>query len=309
MVHIPVLLHEAIQALAIQPSGTYVDATFGRGGHTRAILNHLASDGCVWVMDRDPTAIASARAHQAQDPRIHIEDHPFSYLYTMCEQAGCLQKVQGILLDLGVSSPQLNVSERGFSFQKDGPLDMRMDPRSGESAATWLAQVEEAELIRVLKEYGEERFARRIAAAIINARTISPVTSTTQLAAIVSRAIPCWEPHKHPATRTFQAIRIAINRELEELEKVLKAALDVLAVGGRLVVISFHSLEDRIVKRFIQNQEQGMHAYPKGIPMKAVDICVRLKRVGQKIRAHAEECALNPRARSAVLRVAEKVAL
>lgn len=303
MTHLPVLASEAIEALAINPDGLYVDGTFGRGGHSRLILARLSDKGRLVALDRDPAAIASGR--EIEDARLKLVRAPFSGLAQVLDGLG-VESVDGILLDIGVSSPQLDEAARGFSFRLEGPLDMRMDPDVGMSAAEWVAGADETEMAEVIKEYGEERFARQIAHAIAAARKISPIRTTGELAQIVAGAVRKREPGQHPATRTFQAIRIYLNRELEELETVLPACVQRLKPGGRLAVISFHSLEDRIVKRFMRDEERGQEL-PRGLPVRAADIAPgSLKRVGKAIRASEAEVEMNPRARSAVLRVAER---
>jgi 16S rRNA (cytosine1402-N4)-methyltransferase len=301
--HMPVLAREAIEALAINPDGVYVDGTFGRGGHSRLVLEKLSARGRLVALDRDPYAIKAGQ--EVGDPRLALVRAPFSRLTEVLDELG-IDKVDGILLDIGVSSPQLDEAERGFSFRLEGPLDMRMDPDSGISAAEWIAQADESELAEVIKLYGEERFARQIAHAIAAARKVSPIRTTGELAQIVAGAVRKREPGQHPATRTFQAIRIYLNRELEELEAVLPACVQRLKPGGRLAVISFHSLEDRIVKRFMRGEEQG-EELPRGLPVRAADIRPgRLRRIGKAIRAGEAETKMNPRARSAVLRIAER---
>lgn len=301
--HLPVLASEAIEALAIDPDGVYVDCTFGRGGHSRLVLERLSDRGRLIALDRDPAAIAAGE--EIGDARLTLVRAPFSRLGEVLDRLG-VDKVDGILLDIGVSSPQLDEAARGFSFRLEGPLDMRMDPDSGISAADWLATAEEAEMAEVIRRYGEERFARQIAHAIAAARKISPIRTTGELAQIVAGAVKKREPGQHPATRTFQAIRIYLNRELEELEAVLPVCVQRLKPGGRLAVISFHSLEDRIVKRFMRDEERGPEL-PRGLPLRAADIAPgRLKRIGRAIRASEAETKANPRARSAVLRVAER---
>lgn len=310
--HITVLLHEAVEGLALKEKGIYIDGTFGRGGHSRLILSQLTDNGRLIAIDRDPRAIAEA--NKIQDPRFHIEHNSFSAIPEICEKLGLTGKIDGILLDLGVSSPQLDQAERGFSFMKDGPLDMRMDTTQGLSASEWLQQVSEQDLTWVLKTFGEERFAKRIATAIVNYNQAArqngtePLTRTHQLAELVTSAIPFKDKHKHPATRTFQAIRIFINSELEELESVLQSALTVLAEKGRLSIISFHSLEDRMVKHFMRKQSKG-ESLPKGLPLREDQIqkTQTLKTIGKAIMPSEQEQALNPRSRSAVLRVAEKI--
>ena len=301
--HVPVLSRESIEALAVREDGVYVDCTFGRGGHSAAILRHLGSRGRLVAIDRDPEAEAAARERFGDDPRFHFERCSFDMLNFLCERMGVAGGVNGVLLDLGVSSPQIEEAARGFSFLRDGPLDMRMDPTSGMSAADWLNSAEEGEIATVLRDFGEERHARRIARAIIAAR---PVLTTGQLAAVIAAAQPSHDPGKHPATRSFQAIRIHINREIEALEEVLPQALSVLAPGGRLVVISFHSLEDRIVKRFMRSGAEG-ERLPRGLPVPGERPGRTLKLVGRAVRPGADEAAANPRARSAVMRVAERL--
>ncbi|MEZ5530269.1 MAG: 16S rRNA (cytosine(1402)-N(4))-methyltransferase RsmH [Porticoccaceae bacterium] len=305
--HATVLLDEAVAALVADPDGFYIDGTFGRGGHSSLILSRLSPDGRLMAVDKDPAACAAAAAKLAGEPRFEMVRGSFADLAAMVAERGRSGKVQGVLLDLGVSSPQLDEAERGFSFLRDGPLDMRMDPDSGISAAEWLAKADESEIANVLWEYGEERFSRRMAKAIVAARVEQPITRTARLAAIISEANPAWEKGKHPATRAFQGVRIFINRELEDLERALLSVLDVLAVGGRLVVISFHSLEDRMVKRFIREQEKGK-PLPKGLPVMEKDIVRRMRSVGKVVKPGDVEVGANPRARSAVMRVAEKVA-
>lgn len=304
--HRPVLLKEVLEALAIKPGGVYVDGTFGRGGHSRALLMCLGPEGRLLAIDKDPEAVAVARHELGSDQRFSIHQGSFAMLKRMIEQEIGVTKVDGILLDLGVSSPQLDDPARGFSFYQDGPLDMRMDPGSGQSAASWLGQAQEQEIARVLKEYGEERFAKRIAHAIADAHREAPITTTARLADIVSAANPRWEPGKHPATRSFQAIRIFINRELEDLQSCLEQAVELLKTGGRLVVISFHSLEDRIVKRFIQREARGGDI-PPDLPLRQDQLVRRLRPIGKAIRPNAAEVDANPRARSAVMRVAERL--
>jgi len=295
-----------MQALAIDADGIYVDGTFGRGGHARALLDRLGPAGQLLALDRDPEAVAAGRELADADPRFAIEQAPFSQLPALVRARGWAGRLAGVLLDLGVSSPQLDDPARGFSFSADGPLDMRMDPERGESAADWLARADEQAIARVLKDYGEERFARRIARAICAARMEAPIRTTGRLAQLIERAVPTREPGKHPATRSFQALRIQMNTELDELRACLTGVRDLLAAGGRLAVISFHSLEDRIVKRFIRDESRGA-ALPKGLPVTDDQLQRRLRPVGGPIRAEAEEVRRNPRARSAVLRVAERL--
>lgn len=305
--HYSVLLQESVAALVQQPSGVYIDGTFGRGGHSRAILQQLAPDARLYAFDKDPEAIEAAEELAREDGRFFIWHSSFAALKERTQQIGMAGQVDGVLLDLGVSSPQLDNAERGFSFLRDGPLDMRMDTTRGQSAADWLNSADAADIAFVLKEYGEERFAKRIARAIVEARAQQPFTSTKQLADVVTAANPKWEREKHPATRAFQGIRIHINAELEDLRHALEAALDVLAPGGRLVVISFHSLEDRIVKRFFRDQARGKD-FPKGLPVTAQMLEQRLRLVGKATKAGTEEVAENVRSRSAIMRVAEKLA-
>ena len=306
--HLPVMYAEALQQLAIKKDGVYLDCTFGRGGHSQGILNLLGQYGQLLALDRDSDAINSDYAQDMlADERFKLKHSCFSELENIVDRAGLSGKVDGILLDLGVSSPQLDNPERGFSFLRDGPLDMRMDGNAGVSAEQWLAKVDEKDLVKVLFDYGEERFARRIARAIVEKRALSPITTTRQLAELIENAVPLREKHKHPATRTFQAIRIEINSELDELTAVLQQSARVLGPGGRLVVISFHSLEDRIVKRFIRN-ESGAKYDPGKFPVKEVDIAKGiLKRVGKALKAGQQETGQNPRARSAIMRVAERI--
>ncbi|MBN2885344.1 MAG: 16S rRNA (cytosine(1402)-N(4))-methyltransferase RsmH [Chromatiaceae bacterium] len=301
--HWPVLLEESLSALLVDPDGLYVDATFGRGGHARALLERLSDRGRLIALDRDPEAVAAARA--IEDARFTIIPSAFGDIGAALAGAGVTQRLSGILLDLGVSSPQLDNAARGFSFSQAGPLDMRMNPEMGESAADWLARVEEGELVRVLRDYGEERFARRIARAVLEARARAPLSRTETLAELVARAVPSREPGKHPATRTFQALRIAVNDELGELRRCLAQLCDLLAPGGRLAAISFHSLEDRIVKQFIRAESRGAMP-PKGVPFMGEAPPGRLRPVGKAVRPAAAEVEHNPRARSAILRVAER---
>ena len=303
--HQTVLLREAVEALVTTPSGFYVDGTFGRGGHSRCLLERLDGEGRVLGVDKDPAARACAEELEKSDSRFVFYHGSFAQLPHQLRRMG-IDAVDGILLDLGVSSPQLDEAQRGFSFQHDGPLDMRMDTSRGETAAEWLSHAGEQEIIAVLREYGEERFARRIAGAIIAARAEAPISTTGRLARIVSEANPRWEKHKHPATRAFQAIRIKVNRELEDLEELLHGALDLLRVGGRLVVISFHSLEDRLVKRYMRDMARG-ERYPAGLPVPDSAFNRRMKIVGKAVKASADEVRHNVRARSAIMRVAEKI--
>jgi 16S rRNA (cytosine1402-N4)-methyltransferase len=303
--HAPVLRDEAVTALNVRADGIYVDATFGRGGHTRAILELLGADGQMLALDRDLQAVASAKQQFANEARLTMVHGPFSMLGRAVDERGWRGRVNGILFDLGVSSPQLDDPARGFSFRNEGPLDMRMDTTRGESAADWLNRAEEQEIIDVLFQLGEERYARRIARAILRHREQTPITTTKQLAEIIAGAVPTRERSKDPATRSFQAIRLHINRELDELREALPQALEALAPRGRLVVISFHSLEDRIVKQFMRTQEKGREL-PPDLPVRHVDIQSHLKVIGKPVRASDDEVRQNPRARSAVLRIAEK---
>jgi 16S rRNA (cytosine1402-N4)-methyltransferase len=302
--HIPVLLDEVLQALNVGPESVVVDATYGRGGHAEAILNRLGESGRLLALDRDPHAVGDARRRLGADPRVTIEHAPFSQLAAHCDRCNLSGHVTGVLFDLGVSSPQLEEPARGFSFRQEGPLDMRMDPSTGISAAEWVNGAEEGDIVRVLRDYGEERFARRIARAIVRARAVQPIETTRALAAIVADAVPTRERGQDPATRTFQAIRIYVNRELDELETALPQAVRVLSPGGRLAVISFHSLEDRRVKHFMRGEARPPEL-PPGFPV-APPFHPRLKLVGRAIHPSAEEVRRNPRSRSALLRVAER---
>lgn len=305
--HITVLLNEAVDTLVEDPDGFYIDGTFGRGGHSALVLSRLSAQGQLMGIDKDPEAIACAAERFADEPRFSIERGSFAQLEAFVRHRGLAGKVDGVLLDLGVSSPQLDDPNRGFSFMADGPLDMRMNPDVGESAAEWLAHAAEKEIADVLYTYGEERHSRRMARAIVNEREQEPIVTTGRLAKIITEANPAWEKGKNPATRAFQGIRIFINRELEDLEDCLDQALEVLKPGGRLVVISFHSLEDRIVKRFIRKYVKGDEHLPPGIPVTDDMLNIRLKAVGKAVKAGREEVSDNPRSRSAVMRVAKKV--
>lgn len=304
--HVPVLLGPVLEGLNIRASGCYVDATFGRGGHSSAILERLTANGRLIAIDRDPQAVASAPQAMLDDPRFELIRGESAQLEKFIDARGLRGSVDGVLLDLGVSSPQLDEAGRGFSFLRDGPLDMRMDPDAGISAADWLASVDEKELKRVLKTYGEERFAARIARAIVAAREQQPIRRTGQLATIIAAAVPVHADRIHPATRSFQAIRIVINDELEQLRAALEQCVAVLRRGGRLCVISFHSLEDRLVKRFMREASRESEQY-RGMPSVPVEHRPKLKTVGGLIEATAEEVAANRRARSARLRVAERL--
>jgi 16S rRNA (cytosine1402-N4)-methyltransferase len=305
--HAPVLRDEVLAGLAIRPDGRYCDGTFGRGGHTAAILGGLGPDGRVVAIDRDPDAIRFGRQRFAAEPRLTLVWGSFGELAKHVRAAGLEGGLDGVLLDLGVSSPQLDEARRGFSFMQDGPLDMRMDNESGQGAAEWLARAGEREIVDVLFRLGEERFARRIARAIVAVRASTPIVTTRQLADLVAGAVPTREPGKHPATRTFQAIRIHVNRELEEVDAALPQAVRLLAAGGRLCVISFHSLEDRLVKRFMRREAQGDPVWA-GLPNVPPHARPRLKVIGGAVMPSDDEVARNPRARSAVLRVAERIA-
>ncbi len=304
--HQPVLCAEVIAALAVAGDGCYVDATFGRGGHTAALLAVLGEAARVIALDRAPEAAVCAARRFADEPRMQFVRAPFSHLAEVVARHVATAKVDGGLLDLGVSSPQLDDPNRGFSFRNDGPLDMRMDSTTGLSAADWLATVDETELATGLRDYGEERFHRRIARAIVHDRKQAPFTRTRQLASLIERGVPTRESGQHPATRSFQAIRIAINRELDELAAVLRQAVTGLRPGGRLVVISFHSLEDRLVKRFFRHEMRGPD-WPPELPVPAQSLPTRLRVIGKPQRPAASESRLNPRSRSAVLRVAERL--
>ncbi len=310
--HISVLLHESIEGLAIKPDGIYIDGTFGRGGHSRTILSQLGPNGRLYSIDRDPQAIAEAQ--KIDDPRFTIVHGPFSGIAEYAQRYDLVGKVDGVLFDLGVSSPQLDDAERGFSFMKDGPLDMRMDPTSGMPVSDWLAQADLDDITWVIREFGEDKHARRIAKAIVAYRENEenePLTRTSQLAKLISDAAPkSFKEKKHPATRAFQAFRIYINSELEEIDTALKGAASILASQGRLSVISFHSLEDRMVKRFMRKESKGPEV-PHGIPLTQEQIralgSADLKTVGKAIKPSEQEVEMNPRSRSSVLRIAEKL--
>jgi 16S rRNA (cytosine1402-N4)-methyltransferase len=303
--HFSVLLQESIDALRIKPGGIYFDCTFGRGGHSRKILDALGENGRLYAIDQDPQAIAYAKEH-FDDPRFEIIYGSFEQLNDYCRERDLLGKVDGVLMDLGVSSPQLDDADRGFSFMREGPLDMRMNTEAGLSAKEWLQQVDEDTLKKVLKNYGEERFSGRIARVIKEAVGANQLNTTKDLAELVDKASPKKEKNKHPATRTFQAIRIAVNRELDVLKNVLEASLEVLAPSGRLAVISFHSLEDRIAKVFIRDQSRIRDLFPDS-PVQIEVIEPVLKKIGKPIFPPKEECEINPRSRSAVLRIAERL--
>ncbi len=308
--HAPVLHAEVLAALEIKPDGRYVDGTYGRGGHAHSILLALGDEGRIIVMDRDPQAIADAQETMGADRRVTIIQDDYANMRAQIAELDLLEQIDGILLDLGVSSPQLDDAARGFSFQLNGPLDMRMNPGQGESAAEWLAHADEAEIARVLWEYGEERHSRRIAKQIVERRRSGKIEDTATLAALISEIVPRPKNNKHPATRSFQAIRIHINQELDQIQRLLETVLDVLKIGGRLLIISFHSLEDRLVKRFFKAQSSRAEI-PRGLPLRDSEIpsSIRLRLLSRRgIKAGARELASNPRSRSAVLRVAERTA-
>jgi 16S rRNA (cytosine1402-N4)-methyltransferase len=305
--HKAVLLEEAVELLVHDADGIYMDGTFGRGGHSGLVLQQLSPKGRLHAFDKDPLAIAQAQLMVVEDSRLSIAQTSFANLDQVAQQHGCVGQVQGILLDLGISSPQVDDATRGFSFQHDGPLDMRMNPDVGESAAQWLARAGAEEIADVLYHYGEERFSRRMARAVLEYRQQQPITTTKQLAGIIATANPKWEKGKNPATRAFQGIRIHINQELKDLEVGLQAALETLAPGGRLVVITFHSLEDRIVKRFMREHAKGDSHIPRGLPVTEDQMKRRLKLLGKPRKPSPNEIDINPRSRSAVMRVAEKI--
>ncbi|MES1190517.1 MAG: 16S rRNA (cytosine(1402)-N(4))-methyltransferase RsmH [Steroidobacter sp.] len=311
LTHQPVLLDEVLDALSLEQhrDGIFVDATFGRGGHSAAILQRLSEHGRLIALDRDPAAIAAGREKFEGETRLCLVHRAFAQLQAALGDAGMTEvagRVSGVLFDLGVSSPQLDDAVRGFSFMRDGPLDMRMDNTSGISAAEWLAKISERDLQKVISEYGEERFARRIANAIVTYRQRQPISSTVQLAELIEQAVPTREPGKHPATRTFQAIRMVINTELEQIQHALQQAVEILAPRGRLCVISFHSLEDQLVKQFMQSQSQDDPMYA-GLPEIPAAKRAKLKRIGKAVHPGEDEVRRNPRARSAIMRVAERV--
>ena len=303
--HRPVLLEQVLEGLEIKAGGTYIDGTFGRGGHSRAILGRLGADGRLLAIDRDPEAIAEADPSLVGDARFELIRHEFAEIESIAVARGFSAGIDGIVFDLGVSSPQLDRAARGFSFRADGPLDMRMDPGKGESAAEWLSRVEERSLMSVLRTYGEEPQARRIARAIVKFRERESLTSTAQLASVVESVVPRRGSRKHPATRTFQAVRIFLNDELGQIERALSGSVNALRAGGRLCVISFHSLEDRLVKRFMRNASREPEAF-RGMPEIPAEHQPRLRTVGRLIRASESEQASNPRSRSARLRIAER---
>lgn len=307
--HQPVLLHEVIEAMQVRPDGVYVDGTFGRGGHANAILALLGERGRLILMDKDPDAIAWARTNLSGDERVTIIHDDYSQMADHIEALGLSQMVDGVLLDLGVSSPQLDADQRGFSFQRQGPLDMRMDTSRGESAADWINRADEKEIADTLWRLGEERFSRRIARRIVEYRQEAPILDTATLAQIIRDCIPASKEKKHPATRSFQAIRMKINRELEHLGEALNGLFEVLKIGGKALVISFHSLEDRLVKRFFK-QHASLPSTPRGLPIREDELRagIRLKTIGKAVRARSEEIQANPRSRSATLRIVERIA-
>lgn len=300
-------MQQAVDNLVQDADGFYIDGTFGRGGHSRLILERLSSKGRLLVIDKDPEAVAYAKSLAAEDERVLVWHGSFAEIEACAKEYGVVGKVSGVLLDLGVSSPQLDDASRGFSFSKDGPLDMRMNPEAGISARQWLAKAKEEEIANVIYEYGEERFSRRMARAIVRERSINEIVSTAQLAEIVKQAHPAWEKKKHPATRAFQGIRIFINNELGDLKQALEEIIKVLSVGGRMVLISFHSLEDRIVKQYIQKEARG-DDFPPGVPVMQSQLNPKVKIIGKASKVSVEEISENVRARSAVMRVAEKIA-
>jgi len=306
--HAPVMHDEIMRYLNIQPDGIYVDGTYGRGGHAKSILSQLGKNGRLIVMDKDPEAIKAARETFGDDTRVTIFHDDYANMSETLAAAELKQQVDGVLLDLGVSSPQLDDATRGFSFQKNGPLDMRMNPLQGESASEWLRRADEKEISRVLWELGEERYARRIARKIVEVRETQNIEDTATLSALISACVPSLKNKKHPATRSFQAIRIHINQELVHISRLLDSIFDILKIGGRLLVISFHSLEDRLVKRFFRQHSTPLKL-PRGLPIRDSEMVstIRLHTIGKAIKAGVVELSLNPRARSAVLRVAERV--
>jgi 16S rRNA (cytosine1402-N4)-methyltransferase len=305
--HAPVMHDEIMRYLDVQPDGIYVDGTFGRGGHAKSILSQLGENGRLIVMDRDPEAVKAARESIGEDRRVAIFHDEYANMSPTLAAVDLKQQVDGVLLDLGVSSPQLDDASRGFSFQKNGPLDMRMDPMQGESAADWLRKAEEKEISLVLWELGEERHARRIARKIVEVRETHNIEDTASLSGLISACVPAGKNKKHPATRSFQAIRIHINQELSQISRLLDSIFDILKIGGRLLVISFHSLEDRLVKRFFRLHSTRPRL-PRGLPIRDDELpsTIRLRVIEKAIKAGAQEISVNPRARSAVLRVAER---
>ena len=306
--HQTVLLQEAVDALAIKNSGLYIDATFGRGGHSDLILESLGNDGCLLLIDKDPEAILHAQEKYADDVRVLIWQGSFKDFPLALEELGVEGKVDGLLLDLGVSSPQLDDASRGFSFQRDGALDMRMNPSTGQSAAEWLAEAEENEIATVLWKFGDERFSRRIARAILRERELAPIETTLKLAGVIASAIPRAKQKKgkNPATKSFQAIRIFINKELDDLDVCLQRSMESLSIGGRIAIISFHSLEDRMVKRFFKDKSSGPKL-PRGFPVMDEQCKIEFKIIGKPIKASKEELDINARSRSAIMRIGEKL--
>ncbi len=304
--HFSVLMEESVSALITQPEGIYIDGTFGRGGHSRELLSRLGRDAKLIAFDKDPQAIAVGHELKSEDARFDIEHQSFANMAKVVEEKNLVGQIDGVLLDLGVSSPQLDQAERGFSFMNDGPLDMRMDCSRGQSAADFINTAKESEIARVLKEYGEERFSKRIAGAIVRRRAEKPFTRTLDFADVVTKANPKWERDKHPATRAFQGVRIHVNGELDDIAAVLPAALSILKPGGRLVVISFHSLEDRIVKRFFKEGAKGK-SLPLGLPIPDVELEKTLQLVSKPVKASDQELSVNIRSRSAIMRIAEKL--
>lgn len=304
--HETVLLNEAVDALMIKPDGLYIDGTYGRGGHSQLLLERLGEKGRLIGIDKDPLAILHGNEIQKRDDRLSMSQGSFANLQIIAQDENILGQVDGVLLDLGVSSPQIDDPERGFSFLRNGPLDMRMDPNHGLSAAQWLQVAELDEITDVLKRFGEEKFGKRIATAIIERRKEKKLETTQQLVEIIDEAVPVKDKYKHPATRSFQGIRIFINDELSDLEAALDGILEILKPGGRMAIISFHSLEDRIVKRFIRKHVQG-DDYPKDFPILEEQLNKRLKAIGKAVKASTEEIQKNTRSRSAVMRIAEKI--
>jgi len=305
--HQTVLLNEAVDALSIHADGCYIDGTYGRGGHSAKILACLGQQGKLIVIDKDPEAIANAQETYKNDTRVFVWQGSFSHFADALSAAGVDTGADGLLLDLGVSSPQLDDAERGFSFMREGTLDMRMDPNTGMSAAEWISQTSEKDIATALWQYGEERFSRRIARKIVEFRAEETIETTTQLANLIALAVPKREPGKNPATRSFQAIRIVVNQELDDLQACLQASLEHLRVNGRFVVISFHSLEDRIVKRFLQLQKRGPKL-PRGLPVMSDHYQIKMKMIGKALKPSANEVAQNQRSRSAIMRIGERIA-
>jgi len=307
--HQTVLLNEAVEALAVKKDGLYIDATFGRGGHSSLILKNLSADGRLLLIDKDPEAIAHAKEKYASDARVFVWHGSFKDFPAALDELGVDLKADGLLLDLGVSSPQLDDASRGFSFQRDGALDMRMNPEVGISAAEWLAEEEEKEIARVLWQFGDEKFSRRIARAVLREREIAPIETTLRLAHIIAGAIPRAKQKKgrNPATKSFQAIRIFINKELDDLDACLQRSLGRLAINGRVAIISFHSLEDRMVKRFFKDKSSGPK-FPRGMPVLAEQFKTNFKVIGKPVKASVEEIEVNARSRSAIMRIGEKTA-